>query len=226
MKVLDDETVHLIPRTTPKRSRFEHWPLDLARSRLLGIESHLERRYLLPPLNSEVLLDIVPESDSLLPNDGSRALNADSVDPETGSESGFGGGPGSESTNTSLKEGDSGSASQTHHPPIIRRVVVGKPSSSVGEPTALSSNYPLGLGYYSADFQDSSNYLFESCSVEPLPPGLLEWRHKLHRATDISTMRNCLEQLISAIAWEKSIMKVVSLPQVTRFRFTAVVIHL
>ncbi|KAF8571344.1 hypothetical protein P879_00077 [Paragonimus westermani] len=208
VKVLDDETVHLIPRTTPKRSRFEHWPLDLARSRLLGLESHLERRYLLPPLNSEVHLDIVPESDSLIPNYGTRTLNPELPDPETESESGIGGGPGSESTNTSLKEGESGSANQTHHPHIIRRVVLGKQLSNTSEPANLSSSYPLGIGYYSADIQDSSNYLFGSYSVEQLPPGLIEWRHKLHRATEIDTMRSCLEQLVGAIAWEKSIMKV------------------
>ncbi|KAF6778233.1 hypothetical protein AHF37_02229 [Paragonimus kellicotti] len=209
VKVLDDETVHLIPRTTPKRSRFEHWPLDLARSRLLGLESHLERRYLLPPLNSEVQLDIVPESDSLIPNYGTRTLNADLPDPETESESGIGGGPGSESTNTSLKEGESGSTNQTHHPHIIRRVVLGKQLSNTNESVNLSSSYPIGIGYYSADIQDSSNYLFGSYSVEQLPPGLIEWRHKLHRATEIDTMRSCLEQLVGAIAWEKSIMKVV-----------------
>ncbi|KAA3681935.1 uncharacterized protein DEA37_0011595 [Paragonimus westermani] len=208
VKVLDDETVHLIPRTTPKRSRFEHWPLDLARSRLLGLESHLERRYLLPPLNSEVHLDIVPESDSFIPNYGTRTLNPELPDPETESESGIGGGPGSESTNTSLKEGESGSANQTHHPHIIRRVVLGKQLSNTNEPANLSSSYPLGIGYYSADIQDSSNYLFGSYSVEQLPPGLIEWRHKLHRATEIDTMRSCLEQLVGAIAWEKSIMKV------------------
>ncbi|KAF5405696.1 hypothetical protein PHET_00854 [Paragonimus heterotremus] len=208
VKVLDDETVHLIPRTTPKRSRFEHWPLDLARSRLLGLESHLERRYLLPPLNSEVHLDIVPDSDSLIPNYGTRTLNADLPDPETESESGIGGGPGSESTNTSLKEGETGSTNQTHHPHIIRRVVLGKQLSNTSEPANLSSSYPLGIGYYSADIQDASNYLFGSYSVEQLPPGLIEWRHKLHRATEIDTMRSCLEQLVGAIAWEKSIMKV------------------
>ncbi|VDN11815.1 unnamed protein product, partial [Dibothriocephalus latus] len=46
-----------------QRSRFEQWPLDVARDRLRDLEAHLERRYLLPPLNCESQLDVVEEGD-------------------------------------------------------------------------------------------------------------------------------------------------------------------
>lgn len=230
LKALDDETVHLIPRVTPKRSRFEHWPLDLARSRLLGLERHIERRYLLPPLNSAIQLDIVPDHDdhsvvaneaaptpsALLP-DGNRSLG-DSVDAETESESGFGGGPGSESTTASLKDAEA--IPTGAHRPQIRRVVLNKPScpSSSSNPYDMAHlgggnirNSPISTGVYPADIQDSSShYLFSTTPVDSLLPGLVEWRHSLHRATDVSQLRGCMEQLVAAIAWDKSIMKVVS----------------
>ncbi|GAA50737.1 bromodomain adjacent to zinc finger domain protein 2B [Clonorchis sinensis] len=206
VKVLDDEMVHLIPRSTPKRSRFEQWPLDLAKSRLLTLEHHLERRYLLPPLNSEVHLDIVPESDSNLPSDLHRSFN-ETADPETGSESGFGGGPGSESTTNSLKDCDSTGA--TGNLPQIRRVVGKQASGSEGIGAASTVHSTQCLAYsHPSDIQDSTNFLLGAIPSETPPPGLVEWRLKLHRATEIEAMRECMNQLINAIAWEKSIMKV------------------
>ncbi|THD22064.1 Bromodomain adjacent to zinc finger domain protein 2B [Fasciola hepatica] len=219
-KVLDDETIHLIPRTTPKRSRFEHWPLDLARNRLLGLESHLERRYLLPPLNSEVHLDVVPEPDvtagcllsSIVAGAGSGASTGENsrsavcdnmTETETESESGTGG-PGSEGTG-SKEHGEA-----VHHPQI-RRVVSKRPVLTAG--SAESNLFGVGsiyspLSSYGSDLQDASTYLFGTFSTENLPPGLVDWRHRLHRAMDIDTMRSCMDQLIQAIAWDKSIMKV------------------
>ncbi|TPP61332.1 Bromodomain adjacent to zinc finger domain protein 2B [Fasciola gigantica] len=220
VKVLDDETIHLIPRTTPKRSRFEHWPLDLARNRLLGLESHLERRYLLPPLNSEVHLDVVPEPDvtagcllsSIVAGAGSGASTGENsrsavcdnmTETETESESGTGG-PGSEGTG-SKEHGEA-----VHHPQI-RRVVSKRPVLTAG--SAESNLFGVGsiyspLSSYGSDLQDASTYLFGTFSTENLPPGLVDWRHRLHRAMDIDTMRSCMDQLIQAIAWDKSIMKV------------------
>uniref|UniRef100_A0A095C338 Bromodomain adjacent to zinc finger domain protein 2A n=1 Tax=Schistosoma haematobium TaxID=6185 RepID=A0A095C338_SCHHA len=205
-KTSEDEIISLIPRTEVKKSRFEHWPLELARDRLLDIERHIERRYLLPPFNSEVHLNIIPEVETTdVPFLPEVRSNTESTDTgiETEGECNdikydrceF---------NTEIVEDDINVSGQNHVPQI--RHVTNKQSNS-NDPVdtsnacdyQLDSNRPDGLNGPIHD-QTSNN----------IPQDLMDWRTNLNQASDINTIRSCMNQLVLAIAWDKSIMKVKS----------------
>lgn len=46
--------------------------------------------------------------------------------------------------------------------------------------------------------------------TEDVPPGLLLWRRAVHNAQSPAQLNLCTQLLGNSIAWEKSIMKVVS----------------
>lgn len=162
---MDDDSIQLIPRTTPKRSRFEQWPLDAAIDRLLELEAHLERRYLLPPLNCESHLDLVEEGDA-----GEIAA---------------------------VGEGNSSVCSDSNESsdlvPHIRRVVKPDDTQLPAPPSSSGT---------------SSSILIPGSTP---PAALLEWRQNVLKSDSINQLKLYASQFETAIAWDKSIMKVVSL---------------
>ncbi|VDQ01926.1 unnamed protein product, partial [Trichobilharzia regenti] len=205
-KTSEDQTISLIPRSAAvKKSRFEYSPLDLARNRLLDIEQHLERRYLVPPLNTEIQLDIVPEADTneVVSSSNRSDSVTESVDilietEDDCNDAKFNKGV----SNNGVSEEDS-NISKPHHLPQIRRVINKQPDlndendSSTNHKTQTPTNQPSDLNLISNSPNDKS-----------LPPGLIRWRSKLSQAFDVTTVRRCMEELVQAIAWDKSIMKV------------------
>ncbi|CAH8570037.1 unnamed protein product [Schistosoma bovis] len=203
-KTSEDEIISLIPRTEVKKSRFEYWPLELARDRLLDIERHIERRYLLPPFNSEVHLNIIPEVETTdVPFLPEVRSNTESTDTgiETEGECNdikydrceF---------NTEIVEDDI-NVSRQNHVPQIRHVTNKQSNSNDPVDTSnacdfqLDSNHPDGLN---DPIHDQTN--------NNIPQDLMDWRTNLNQASDINTIRSCMNQLVLAIAWDKSIMKV------------------
>ncbi|CAH8512998.1 unnamed protein product [Schistosoma turkestanicum] len=202
-KTSEDETISLIPRTAAKKSRFEYWPLELARNRLLDIERHLERRYLLPPFNSEIHLNIVPELET--------TTDMSSLPESCGNNT--------ESTDTKLEtEGNGNDLNcddkyevNTEESSILRtRHVINKP---------LNSNNSIDNNNVDAsDFSHDTNHLDDdeltgtlSCDKtnnNTITQDLIDWRNNLNHASDVNTIRSCMNQLVLAIAWDKSIMKV------------------
>ncbi|CAH8547574.1 unnamed protein product [Heterobilharzia americana] len=204
-KTLEDETIVLIPRTTVKQSPFEHWPIDLARSRLINIEHHLERRYLLPPLNSEVQLNVVSKGSTteltLLPDNKCSIKECKDIGNETEGES-----DNMELDKCTTNPGvhDDNSQTSTHYQlPQIHRVI--------NKQVDLNDE---GENYTDCNSQILTTHLGESdltskaVTSETLPPGLINWRKNLYQASDVMTVRRSMEELIQAIAWDKSIMKV------------------
>ncbi|KAK4470209.1 hypothetical protein MN116_005785, partial [Schistosoma mekongi] len=198
-KISEDETISLIPRTAVKQSRFEHWPLELARNRLLDIECHLERRYLLPPFNSEVHLNIVPETTDV------------SFLPEVRSNT--------ESTDTGIET--EGEYCDTKYDKCESNTEVVEDDISISRQTRQTTNKHSSLNdsvdnnSNTYDFQLDTNHLDELNTVSNdqtnnynVPQGLMNWRIKLNQATDAASLRRCMNQLVLAIAWDKSIMKV------------------
>ncbi|KAH8870374.1 Bromodomain adjacent to zinc finger domain protein 2A [Schistosoma japonicum] len=198
-KISEDETISLIPRTAVKQSRFEHWPLELARNRLLDIECHLERRYLLPPFNSEVHLNIVPETidASYLPEVRS---NTESTD--TGIET--------EGEYCDMKYDKCESNAEA----VEDEINVSRQTRQTTSKHPISNDSVDNNGS-TYDFQLDNNHLDELNTVSNdqtnnynVPQGLIKWRTKLNQATDAASLRRCMNQLVLAIAWDKSIMKV------------------
>uniref|UniRef100_A0A5K3EX38 MBD domain-containing protein n=1 Tax=Mesocestoides corti TaxID=53468 RepID=A0A5K3EX38_MESCO len=156
MKATDDDSIQIIPRSAPKVYRYDYWPLDLARERLLDLEAHVERRYLLPPLSCESRLDVVQT-----PEESSAEVEGSVCSDSTHDE------PGEIST-----------------VPHIRRVLRRQPGGADDDKT---SDLPGQQG---------------------LPLGLLEWRRGTKKADTIADLKRCAMQFEAAIAWDKSIMKV------------------
>ncbi|CAI2729822.1 unnamed protein product [Schistosoma spindalis] len=203
-KTSEDEIISLIPRTEVKKSQFEHWPLELARNRLLDIERHIERRYLLPPFNSEIHLNIIPEVETTdVPFLPEVRSNTESTDTgiETEGECNdikydrceF---------NTEIVEDDINVSRQSHIPQI--RQVTNKQSNS-NDPVDNSNACDFHLD---ANHPDGSNGPIHDQTNTNVPKDLMDWRTNLNQASDINTIRSCMNQLVLAIAWDKSIMKV------------------
>ncbi|KAL5967144.1 Bromodomain adjacent to zinc finger domain protein 2B [Taenia solium] len=145
MKATEDDSIQIVPRDTPKVYRYDYWPLELARERLLDLEAHTERRYLLPPLNCESRLD-------------AEAL----------------------------------ATLQSHPPPphIRRRVLRRSEREAEGEEGDGGSGSCGGEG------------------ISSETQGLLLWRRNTRKADSVADLKRCAMQFEAAIAWDKSIMKV------------------
>lgn len=148
MKATEDESIQLVPRNSPKVYRYDFWPLELARERLLDLEAHTERRYLLPPLNCESRLDAVQ----------AQAAAQDEVDKVQATDG----------------TGSVCSDSTNHEDPQNRHKGGNETESGV----------------------DSD------------PQGLTLWRRNTRKADSIGELKRCAMQFEAAIAWDKSIMKV------------------
>lgn len=171
MKVTEDDSIQVVPRNTPKVYRYDYWPLELARERLLDLEAHTERRYLLPPLNCESRLDAVQAqaataisdeaTTTLMPTGQSQALEG------TGSVC-------SDSTNQEESQ---------------------LPSTQVRK-RALQRKCDMGEGGG------------EEAESRVDAQGLTLWRRNTRKADSIVELKRCAMQFEAAIAWDKSIMKV------------------
>uniref|UniRef100_A0A0X3PAH0 Bromodomain adjacent to zinc finger domain protein 2A n=1 Tax=Schistocephalus solidus TaxID=70667 RepID=A0A0X3PAH0_SCHSO len=215
IKAMDDDSIHLIPRATPKRSRFEQWPLDVARERLRDLEAHLERRYLLPPLNCESHLDVVARGEqqeeevSTLPSPVSQehahCVTGVSGGPDTTNMEGS---TCSDSNSTPAHSETSEVTVPGPSLPHIRRVVrPAVPTSNCGRGTPASeteagSVVTNGQSAGSATTSSGSGQFF-------LPPALLEWRQNVTRASSVEALNGLAKQLEAAVAWDKSIMKAI-----------------
>lgn len=155
MKATEDDSIQLVPRNSPKIYRYDFWPLELARERLLDLEAHTERRYLLPPLNCESRLDAVQAQASAATQDERQAADKMKITDGTGSVC-------SDSTNQeeshTRNRGDANNETE---------------------------------GGIDSDTQ-----------------GLTLWRRNTRKADSIVELKRCAMQFEAAIAWDKSIMKV------------------
>ncbi|KAL7061828.1 hypothetical protein AAHC03_0761 [Spirometra sp. Aus1] len=214
IKAMDDDSIHLIPRTTPKRSRFEQWPLDVARDRLRDLEAHLERRYLLPPLNCESHLDVVSEGDQ-----EEEASTFPSPPSQEHAPCGTGVGGGLDTTNTDGSICSDSNSTPAHSEtsemtvsgpmlPHIRRVVRPVvPTSTCGRGTTAIESEASSAG---TNGQSTGSAPTSSGSGQPfLPPALLEWRQNVTRACSVEALNRLAKQLEAAVAWDKSIMKAI-----------------
>ncbi|CAH8607503.1 unnamed protein product [Schistosoma rodhaini] len=200
-KTSEDEIISLIPRTEVKKSLFEHWPLELARNRLLDIERHIERRYLLPPFNSEVHLNIIPEVETtdvpFLPEVRSNTESTDTGIETEGECNDI-----KYEFNTEIVGDDINVSGQSHIPQI--RHVTNKQSNS-NDPVDNSNVCDMQLD---VNHSDGLNGPIHDQTNNNVPQDLMYWRTNLNQASDVNTIRSCMNQLILAIAWDKSIMKV------------------
>lgn len=193
MKATEDDSIQIIPRNTPKVYRYDYWPLELARERLLDLEAHTERRYLLPPLNCESRLDVVQAQTSV-----TAPLEVEPL------ESCGGSGRRSEGTSEyALRESGSVCNESTAHEEVTvplqqmqssllhirRRVMRREDRETEGEETDIRGGAADGT---SGEAQ-----------------GLLLWRRSTRKADSVLELKRCAMQFEAAIAWDKSIMKVV-----------------
>ncbi|VDL19729.1 unnamed protein product [Hymenolepis diminuta] len=155
MKATEDDSIQLVPRNNPKIYRYDFWPLELARERLLDLEAHIERRYLLPPLNCESRLDAVQAQAAAATQDEQQTADKPQTAEGTGSVC-------SDSTNQE--------ESQTRK-------------------------------------RGDGNNEIEG-GVDSDAQGLTLWRRNTRRADSIVDLKRCAMQFEAAIAWDKSIMKV------------------
>lgn len=155
MKATEDDSIQLVPRNSPKIYRYDFWPLELARERLLDLEAHTERRYLLPPLNCESRLDAVQAQAAAATQDEQQTADKPQTAEGTGSVC-------SDSTNQE--------ESQTRK-------------------------------------RGDGNNEIEG-GVDSDAQGLTLWRRNTRRADSIVDLKRCAMQFEAAIAWDKSIMKV------------------
>lgn len=61
-----------------------------------------------------------------------------------------------------------------------------------------------------ADLNDSKDENLKNSNVQSVTPQLLAWRKAVSEATSAAQLSMCVNVLFECIAWEKSIMKVVS----------------
>lgn len=180
MKATEDDSIQIVPRDTPKVYRYDYWPLELARERLLNLEAHTERRYLLPPLNCESRLDAVQAQAAA----AAAAEEAAAALVE---------GSGSVCSDSTIHD-EAVATLQSHPPPphIRRRVLRRSEREAEGEEGDGGSGSCGGEGT-SGETQ-----------------GLLLWRRNTRKADSVADLKRCAMQFEAAIAWDKSIMKVVS----------------
>nr|CDS16525.1 bromodomain adjacent to zinc finger domain [Echinococcus granulosus] len=178
MKATEDDSIQIVPRDTPKVYRYDYWPLELARERLLDLEAHTERRYLLPPLNCESRLDAVQAQAAA----AAAAAGEEAVTLVEGS--------GSVCSDSTIHE-EAAATLRSHPPPphIRRRVIRRSEREAEGEEGDGGS----GCGG-------------EGTSGEA--QGLLLWRRSTRKADSVAELKRCAMQFEAAIAWDKSIMKV------------------
>ncbi|VDN96074.1 unnamed protein product [Rodentolepis nana] len=155
MKATEDDSIQLVPRNSPKIYRYDFWPLELARERLLDLEAHTERRYLLPPLNCESRLDAVQAQAAAATQDERQAADKMKIADGTGSVC----------------------------------------SDSTNQEESHTRN------------RGDANNETES-GIDSDAQGLTLWRRNTRKADSIVELKRCAMQFEAAIAWDKSIMKV------------------
>ncbi|VDM31191.1 unnamed protein product [Hydatigera taeniaeformis] len=178
MKATEDDSIQIVPRDTPKVYRYDYWPLELARERLLDLEAHTERRYLLPPLNCESRLDAVQ----------AQAAAAAAIEDTAALVEGSG----SVCSDSTIHE-ETAATLHSHPPPPlhIRRRALRRSEREVEGEEVDGGGGSGGVEGGSGEAQ-----------------GLLLWRRNTRKADSVAELKRCAMQFEAAIAWDKSIMKV------------------
>ncbi|KAM7540208.1 hypothetical protein Aperf_G00000039834 [Anoplocephala perfoliata] len=173
MKATEDDSIQVVPRNAPKVYRYDYWPLELARERLLDLEAHTERRYLLPPLNCESRLDAVQAQAAAVISDEATTASTPAGQSQVIALEGNG----SVCSDSTNQEESQLPSAQIRKRSLQRKCDTGEGGSEEVE------------GRLDAQ-------------------GLTLWRRNTRKAGSIAELKRCAMQFEAAIAWDKSIMKV------------------